>query len=295
VLTQPGEPRFLTALEQARQEAIRRGHDRIATRHLALGVLAADEGPVVEALRAVGIDPADLWRRLEHSLPRTRRARPIDEALPYSPNAQRVLALADQLHSEHGGGALLRAEDLLLALLAFGGDVARVCRGAGLREGPLREQLAGTPPGASLPFLSLQPASGAPVYQQIVDQIREAVAVGRLAADDRLPPVRQLAAELGIAPGTTARAYQELEQLGVVVTDGARGTRIAELRPAAMSAEERARALVGLLRPAVVAASYLGASAHEVREALEDALDGILRRDDTADYPTASPSAMKAL
>lgn len=61
-------------------------------------------------------------------------------------------------------------------------------------------------------------------YLQIRIQVTALVASGALPAGTRLPPVRQLAADLDFAPGTVARAYRELEQDGVVRTCGRRGT-----------------------------------------------------------------------
>ena len=63
-----------------------------------------------------------------------------------------------------------------------------------------------------------------PPYVQVRDQIAELIGAGELAADARLPPVRQLAADLGLAAGTVARAYQELEAGGLVITRRGGGT-----------------------------------------------------------------------
>jgi GntR family transcriptional regulator len=65
---------------------------------------------------------------------------------------------------------------------------------------------------------------GTPQYEQIRRQVAALIAIGALAADDRLPTVRALAADLGIAPGTVARAYRDLEQAGVVTTRRRVGT-----------------------------------------------------------------------
>ncbi len=73
-------------------------------------------------------------------------------------------------------------------------------------------------------WLDVNPSSGVPLYVQIVDQIREAVARGVLSPGERLPSVRDLAHQLTINPNTAARAYQELEKKGVVVTRQGRGT-----------------------------------------------------------------------
>jgi DNA-binding transcriptional regulator YhcF (GntR family) len=71
-----------------------------------------------------------------------------------------------------------------------------------------------------------------------------------------------------------ARAYSELEREGVVVTEGARGTRVAE-RAGSGAPLQRPETLAGLLRPVAVAAFHLGADADELRAALEVAMTGI--------------------
>jgi len=113
------------------------------------------------------------------------------------------------------------------------------------------------------------------IYEQIVAQVQEAVATGRLRPGERVQTVRQLADDLDIAPGTVARAYGELERLGVVVTDGARGTRIAPQRSSGLLDNDRPEALTSLLRPVVVAAFHLGSTAAELRAALDRAMKGI--------------------
>ncbi|MGL5823984.1 MAG: GntR family transcriptional regulator [Nocardioides sp.] len=63
-----------------------------------------------------------------------------------------------------------------------------------------------------------------PPYDQVKTQIAALVDSGELAAGDKLPTVRRLAADLGLAPNTVARAYRELEASGVVSTRGRGGT-----------------------------------------------------------------------
>ncbi|MCX7543085.1 GntR family transcriptional regulator [Corynebacterium sp. P5848] len=67
-----------------------------------------------------------------------------------------------------------------------------------------------------------------PVYEQVRREVIRLVTSGDLDEGARLPPVRQLARDLGIAPGTVARAYRELEAAGTVTTRRGAGTRIAE-------------------------------------------------------------------
>jgi GntR family transcriptional regulator len=68
--------------------------------------------------------------------------------------------------------------------------------------------------------------SGAPLVDQIHDQIRGMITIGILAADQRLPSVRQLAGDLQVAPGTVAKAYRALEGEGLLVTRIGSGTRV---------------------------------------------------------------------
>ncbi len=63
---------------------------------------------------------------------------------------------------------------------------------------------------------SLNPASGVPLYRQIVDQTRLLVAAGRIVPGACLPSVRTMAAELDINPMTVSKAYSLLEQAGIV-------------------------------------------------------------------------------
>src|SRR5512142_3000742 len=67
------------------------------------------------------------------------------------------------------------------------------------------------------------------VYLQIIDQVKRDIALGRLAREERLPTVRQLAQQLAINPNTIAKAYRQLEQEGIIVTRSGAGAFIANL------------------------------------------------------------------
>jgi GntR family transcriptional regulator len=64
--------------------------------------------------------------------------------------------------------------------------------------------------------LHLNPASGVPLYLQLIEQVKHAIETGVLRAGEQLPSVRQIAEELLINPNTVARAYRELEHEGIV-------------------------------------------------------------------------------
>lgn len=68
------------------------------------------------------------------------------------------------------------------------------------------------------------PTSAVPPFEQLRTQIARRVSEGDLAPGSRLPTVRSLAQEMGLAVNTVARVYRELEADGVVVTEGRRGT-----------------------------------------------------------------------
>ena len=72
--------------------------------------------------------------------------------------------------------------------------------------------------------VAVDPGDTTPPYEQIRVQVAELVHRGVLTPGDRLPPVRTLAADLGVAAGTVARAYTELETDGLVAGQGRLGT-----------------------------------------------------------------------
>ena len=66
--------------------------------------------------------------------------------------------------------------------------------------------------------------SGVPTYMQIVEQVRQALRLGRLEPGDRLPTVREVAAALAVNPNTVLKAYRELEHEGLVEGRHGQGT-----------------------------------------------------------------------
>jgi DNA-binding transcriptional regulator YhcF (GntR family) len=108
--------------------------------------------------------------------------------------------------------------------------------------------------------ITIDTASPVPPYEQVRLRIAQLAADGELAAGTRLPPVRQLAAQLGLAVNTVARSYRELEAAGLVETRGRAGTVVtaaaagipAAARQAAERYVQRAKAL-GLSGDAAIA------------------------------------------
>ncbi len=105
--------------------------------------------------------------------------------------------------------------------------------------------------------VSIDLDSPTPQYEQIRAQIAAFITAGALHEGDRLPTVRVLAADLGIAPGTVARAYRELEAAGMVATRRRVGTVItASTRPRGRT-DTLARELVSTARAEGISAADL--------------------------------------
>ena len=98
-------------------------------------------------------------------------------------------------------------------------------------------------------MITVDPNAPEPPYEQVREQVREQVEAGALAPGTKLPTVRALAADLGLATNTVARAYRELESLGVIETRGRAGSVVTgggvdrAAREAAHAYAERLRAL----------------------------------------------------
>jgi GntR family transcriptional regulator len=93
--------------------------------------------------------------------------------------------------------------------------------------------------------------SSRPVYQQIVDQVKHDVAIGRLKQGDRLPTVRKLAALLTINPNTIAKAYKMLEQQHIITTRPGAGAFVADIDSALTKAVKKKIITVELERTIV--------------------------------------------
>src|SRR3989441_7546934 len=120
--------------------------------------------------------------------------------------------------------------------------------------------------------LTVDIASPVPVYEQIRAQVTELVESGTLRTNTPLPSVRQLAADMQIAPGTVARAYRELEASGMVVCSRWLGTRVAEV--AFVPRTERRQRLDEAVARMVSAGRRLGGKGEEIEAAVNRNLAG---------------------
>jgi GntR family transcriptional regulator len=96
---------------------------------------------------------------------------------------------------------------------------------------------------SKVPFtISIDLKSGVPIYRQIIDQVKSAIATGSIGPGDRLPTVRQLSVDLSVNPNTVSRAYTELELTGLVETHMGSGTFVGT-KPVRQDEVERRRIL----------------------------------------------------
>jgi DNA-binding transcriptional regulator YhcF (GntR family) len=118
-------------------------------------------------------------------------------------------------------------------------------------------------------MLQVDASAPLPVYEQIRVQITRLVATGQLRGGQRLPSIRQLALDLGVAKATVSKAYEQLERDAVVRADRRLGTVVAEvdLDPAVAAAE-----LAEAAQQFAIAAHQVGATETVALAAIRDAL-----------------------
>jgi len=111
-----------------------------------------------------------------------------------------------------------------------------------------------------------------PIHLQIRHCLEYAIGFGQLTPGTRLPSVRELAIELEVAPNTVARAYQELQEGGLLVTQPGRGTFVSMLTEGESPTTVTGSALQSILQPAIASAQAIGFSRSEIMEVV----DGLL-------------------
>ena len=121
--------------------------------------------------------------------------------------------------------------------------------------------------------LTVDPRSGVPIYQQIVEQVKRSAALGVLQAGEQLPTVKQLAIDLTINPNTVARAYRDLERDGVIETSPGRGSFVrggASAAATQLAARDVARRAI---EAPVREAKSMGLTRADVRSVIDAVLD----------------------
>jgi GntR family transcriptional regulator len=257
-------------LHAAQVTATGEGRRGVGTQHIILAIIGDPQSVAADVLRTLGVVSQDLRTELAHA------------AFVPGLGVGELEAAVDAARAEaHAWSHLyVCSEHLLLGILRGQlGHGAAILSRLGVtiddaQRATARLLGASAAEQASIRVRTDQ-ARGRSTSAEIVARVREGVATQRLRLGDRLPAVRQLAAELGVAPGTVARAYTELARLGLIITSGVHGTRISSHSDAPAQAVDPL-VLARLLRPVAVTAFHMGATAGQLRAALESAMAGIL-------------------
>lgn len=118
----------------------------------------------------------------------------------------------------------------------------------------------------------LNNSSMIPIYEQIVDQVKNQIIAGEISENEALPSVRALSAELKISALTVKKAYDRLEEEGFVVTVHGKGTFVAATDKE-LAVEARRKAVEDDFTSAVEKAKNVGMTADEIREIVEIILE----------------------
>jgi GntR family transcriptional regulator len=117
----------------------------------------------------------------------------------------------------------------------------------------------------------LSQTDGRPMYLQIIEQIRQRIAVGDWPAGEQLPSIRQLATDVGVSVITVKRAYFELEREGVIVTQHGKGSVVAN--GADVGARIHEQDFAKHLEQVVRIGALLGLTPKEIQARLREALE----------------------
>ena len=121
-------------------------------------------------------------------------------------------------------------------------------------------------------LIQVDRTSSAQPWQQIYDQFLAHINSGQAAPGTRLPTVRQLAADLGVATETVAKVFRKLEKQGVIDTRGSRGSFV-QKRGLKLAKAERRKRIGDKAAELFLTAAAVGASKEELQSIISDELD----------------------
>ena len=117
--------------------------------------------------------------------------------------------------------------------------------------------------------------SRTPIYEQIINNIKERALSGELKPDEQLPSIRQLTHQLGINPNTIHKAYAELERQGVIYSLAGRGAFIAADDEVKKLTHEKREELMQNIETSIFAVKKFGAKKDEIKIRIEQAIDKV--------------------
>jgi GntR family transcriptional regulator len=125
-----------------------------------------------------------------------------------------------------------------------------------------------------VPLFTLDPRDRTPIYAQLEQGIRAAIATGRLASGTQLPTVRQLAVDLRINANTVARVYGDLERAGVLETRRGVGSFVSSTPAQAQPKRDKDRRLHTFVTRVLADAAAAGFTARELLDAIANRAKG---------------------
>jgi GntR family transcriptional regulator len=126
-------------------------------------------------------------------------------------------------------------------------------------------------------MITIETSGFIPIYEQIKKGVKSEISLGVLKANEALPSIRDLAAELVVNPNTVARAYRELELEGFITTRKGKASFVAE-NSSSLIQGEKARLLEDVFDRAITEARKFGLDAAEIRKIVESRLQNKPRR-----------------
>ncbi len=126
-------------------------------------------------------------------------------------------------------------------------------------------------------YLKIDTNRSLPLFSQIMEGIRLAIATGRLKSGDRIPSIHDLAVENRINPNTVARAYMELERAGVLEVRRGFGHFVAQANDGELADQERRELLLGRVEELLTSALELGFGPEEVKSAIDRNTERMVR------------------
>ncbi len=122
-------------------------------------------------------------------------------------------------------------------------------------------------------IIRVDPSLSVPVFQQIVDEVKSAIARGACAPNETIPSVRQMAAQALVNPNTVARAYRELEREGILHTRRGLGVFVSA-HAQTVCRDGRRQDIRSKLEQIAAEAQRAGISGDELRNSFDKALRG---------------------
>jgi GntR family transcriptional regulator len=118
-------------------------------------------------------------------------------------------------------------------------------------------------------FIVLSPLNPDPMYKQITDQVKDAIASGQLAPETRLPSIREMARELNISAITIKRSYADLENEGYILTRSGLGSYVADINREKLK-KEKMRQLKKDIRILINSARKFGISEDDIIDLIKE-------------------------